>query len=195
MGARPQCRAGREPLRLADDHCCQSRRGARPPCRRVPAARPGAVALGATALPDIAERARLTEARKARALGQLVGAGIASQGRTGLEVDLAAFARAARAAPPPRQRPTSPTRRPSKPPCFETSWTPTAGFGSCLPARRSARSCSSTSPAGSEQGWEYAEADVNDRLLELYDDYVTLRRYLVDAGLLTRSAGVYRRGR
>jgi hypothetical protein len=33
---------------------------------------------------------------------------------------------------------------------------------------------------------------VNGILLELYDDYVTLRRLLVDDGLLTRRAGVYR---
>ena len=42
---------------------------------------------------------------------------------------------------------------------------------------------------------EFSERETNDVLVAVYDDYVTLRRYLVDAGLLTRTAGVYRRAR
>ena len=40
---------------------------------------------------------------------------------------------------------------------------------------------------------EYSEREVNAVLEEFHDDYVTLRRYLVDEGLLERNAGVYRR--
>jgi hypothetical protein len=40
---------------------------------------------------------------------------------------------------------------------------------------------------------QYAEAEVNELLKPLYDDHVSLRRYLVDEGLLERNAGVYRR--
>jgi hypothetical protein len=40
---------------------------------------------------------------------------------------------------------------------------------------------------------QYAEAEVNELLKLLYDDHVSLRRYLVDEGLLERNAGVYRR--
>jgi DNA-binding transcriptional ArsR family regulator len=41
---------------------------------------------------------------------------------------------------------------------------------------------------------EYGEREVTERLAEVHaEDPVTLRRALVDAGLLTRSAGVYRR--
>jgi hypothetical protein len=40
---------------------------------------------------------------------------------------------------------------------------------------------------------EYGEREVNAVLEEVHDDYVTLRRYLVDEGLLERNAGVYRR--
>ena len=40
---------------------------------------------------------------------------------------------------------------------------------------------------------EYGEREVNAVLEEVHDDYVTLRRYLVDEGVLERSAGVYRR--
>jgi Uncharacterized protein conserved in bacteria (DUF2087) len=39
----------------------------------------------------------------------------------------------------------------------------------------------------------YAEPEVNDMLMSLHDDHVSLRRYLVDEGLLDREAGVYRR--
>src|SRR5688572_33335204 len=50
--------------------------------------RSGAVALGATTVLDIAERAGLSDAATARALGQLLRAGIVSQESAGLQVDL-----------------------------------------------------------------------------------------------------------
>ncbi|HWQ58029.1 MAG TPA: DUF2087 domain-containing protein [Clostridia bacterium] len=39
----------------------------------------------------------------------------------------------------------------------------------------------------------YAEREVNTVLAGIFEDYCTLRRELVDAGLMTRSAGEYRR--
>ncbi|NUT32795.1 MAG: DUF2087 domain-containing protein [Hamadaea sp.] len=42
-----------------------------------------------------------------------------------------------------------------------------------------------------EPGVKYAELEVNAILRAFWDDYVTLRRYLVDAGLLGRDSGVY----
>jgi hypothetical protein len=42
-----------------------------------------------------------------------------------------------------------------------------------------------------EPGVRYLERDVNDRLQRWYDDHVTLRRYLVDGGQLSREAGEY----
>jgi hypothetical protein len=39
----------------------------------------------------------------------------------------------------------------------------------------------------------YAERQVDDILRAAYDDHASLRRALVDDGLLTREAGVYRR--
>lgn len=44
-----------------------------------------------------------------------------------------------------------------------------------------------------EKGRVYSEREVNEILLGLYGDYCTLRRELVDAGLMTRAAGEYRR--
>lgn len=40
---------------------------------------------------------------------------------------------------------------------------------------------------------EYEEGEVNQRLALLHPDVAALRRYLVDGGLMTREAGVYRR--
>jgi hypothetical protein len=44
-----------------------------------------------------------------------------------------------------------------------------------------------------QEGVEYPEPDVNELLGRFHDDYASLRRHLVDDGLLTRSAGHYRR--
>ena len=40
---------------------------------------------------------------------------------------------------------------------------------------------------------EYEEKEVNQRLGLFHRDVAALRRYLVDTGLMTRSAGIYRR--
>lgn len=42
-----------------------------------------------------------------------------------------------------------------------------------------------------EPGIRYAEAEVNERLRRFHDDHATLRRALVDEGLLDRAAGEY----
>ena len=42
-----------------------------------------------------------------------------------------------------------------------------------------------------EPGVRYSEDDVNTTLRALWPDHAALRRYLVDAGLLARSAGEY----
>ena len=44
-----------------------------------------------------------------------------------------------------------------------------------------------------EPGRDYAEAEVNVMLARVQDDFATLRRYLIDAGLLRRERGTYRR--
>jgi len=41
----------------------------------------------------------------------------------------------------------------------------------------------------------YEEKEVNTRLALLHPDVAALRRYLVDGGLMTREAGIYRRTR
>jgi hypothetical protein len=39
----------------------------------------------------------------------------------------------------------------------------------------------------------YEEKEVNQRLALIYPDAAALRRFLVDGGLMTREAGIYRR--
>ena len=45
-----------------------------------------------------------------------------------------------------------------------------------------------------DESRSYEEREVNQLLGTLHDDTASLRRYLVDEGLLEREAGVYRRG-
>jgi hypothetical protein len=40
---------------------------------------------------------------------------------------------------------------------------------------------------------DYEESEINQRLALMYPDVSALRRYLVDAGLMTRDKGIYRR--
>jgi hypothetical protein len=42
-----------------------------------------------------------------------------------------------------------------------------------------------------EPGRHYTEAEVNEQLRSVHDDYATLRRYLVDADFLDRDGGWY----
>jgi hypothetical protein len=151
-----------------------------------------AVALGATTVRDIAERAGVSEPEAARALGQLLSAGIVTQAADGLEVDLAAFSSAAREASAPRRPPDLGDATPEQALVLR-NFVDADGRIRSLPARDAKRRLALEWVATRfEPGREYPEKQVNGILLELYDDYVTLRRYLVDEGLLTRQAGVYR---
>ena len=61
-----------------------------------------------------------------------------------------------------------------------------------MPAKRSKRLVLLDHVAGLfEIGVYYGEQDVNSILRTVIDDYVTLRRYLVDEGFLDRAEGEY----
>ena len=61
-----------------------------------------------------------------------------------------------------------------------------------MPARRSKRLVVLDEVARAfEPGRRYPEQEVNFILLDMYDDYAALRRYLVDEGFLAREGGVY----
>jgi hypothetical protein len=61
-----------------------------------------------------------------------------------------------------------------------------------MPAKRSKRLVLLDYVAGFfEIGVRYGEQDVNTILRTVFDDYVALRRYLVDEGFLDRDSGEY----
>jgi hypothetical protein len=63
-----------------------------------------------------------------------------------------------------------------------------------IPAARERRQAVLVHVAGKfESARDYGEAEVNRILQSVHSDHATLRRYLVDAGLLRRERGVYRR--
>lgn len=154
-----------------------------------------AVALGATSVAEASEHAGLTEAETARALAHLVGIGLVKQGKSGLEVDVRVLADAAREASTPRPRPTIEGATLEQEAVVRNFLTP-EGRLRALPARDGKRRLVLEWIAGRfEPGRLYPEREVNGSLLEIYDDPAALRRFLVDAGLLEREAGVYRLAR
>jgi len=61
-----------------------------------------------------------------------------------------------------------------------------------MPAKRAKRLVLLDHVAGLfDIGVHYSEQEVNRILLTMFDDYVTLRRYLVDEGFLDRASGEY----
>lgn len=66
------------------------------------------------------------------------------------------------------------------------------GHLTAMPARQSVRRLLLDKVAQAfEPGVRYPERAVSDFLGVLHDDYAALRRYLVDAGFLSRSGGMY----
>lgn len=152
-----------------------------------------AVALGASSVSETAARAGLSDDEAARALAHLVGAGIIHQGEQGLEVELDTFARAARAAATPRTRADLSDASPEQAALLR-NFVDGDGRITALPARAGKRRLVLEYVAGRfEADREYREREVNGLLLSVYDDVATLRRYLVDEGLLERESGIYRR--
>jgi hypothetical protein len=150
-----------------------------------------AVALGSSGVAEVAERADLTEEEAARALAHLLGAGILRRDDGGLHVDLRTFADAARAASTPRVRPTLAGATADQ---EEVARNFVDGDGrlQALPARAGKRTLVLEWVASRfEPGRRYSEREVNGLLQTVYDDVASLRRFLVDARLLERDAGVY----
>jgi hypothetical protein len=150
-----------------------------------------AVALGASSLAEVSDRAGLGESATARALAQLAGAQLVRQGKNGLEVDLATFAHAARAASTPRRRPSLGDATPEQA-AVVRNFVTDDGRLRALPARESKRRLVLEWVADRfEPDRRYPEREVNGTLIDVYDDVASLRRNLVDEGLLEREAGVY----
>lgn len=154
-----------------------------------------AVALGASSVRDVAVRAELTDDQAARALAHLVGVGLVREGDAGLQIDLRVLAEAARVSSTPRRRPTLEGATPEQS-AVARNFVTEDGRLRALPARDAKRRLVLEWVAGRfEPGRRYDEKEVNGVLLGVYDDVASLRRFLVDEGLLAREAGVYWRTR
>jgi hypothetical protein len=148
-----------------------------------------AIALGARTVDDVAREARLAPVDVRRVLQRLLAAGVVDAD-DGLRVDVAVFREAARHRPPRlRELPDATPEQARILRNFVEN-----GRLKSLPARASQRRLVLEYLAARfDEGVDYAETDVNAVLGQFHDDYASLRRYLVDEGLLARKRGVYRR--
>jgi hypothetical protein len=149
----------------------------------------GAVALGARTVDEIAEHSGLETTDVQSALPRLVGAGLIAQ-EDGLHVPIETLRAAARRRPE-RQRgaadATADEQRVLR--NFVVD-----GRLVRLPARHAQKQVVLGYVARRfDESRSYEEREVNELLRGLHDDTASLRRYLVDEGLLEREAGVYRR--
>jgi hypothetical protein len=148
-----------------------------------------AIALGARTVEAAAEAAGVDVATVQTALPRLISAGLVEQ-RDGLHVSLAALRTAARERPPRQRELPDATAEQQR----VLSNFVEGGRLARLPARQGQRRVILEYVAGRfETDRQYAEGEVNELLKSLHDDHVTLRRCLVDEGLIDRKAGVYRR--
>jgi hypothetical protein len=150
-----------------------------------------AIALGARTVAEAAERSSLSEDETARALAHLAGIGLVRQSESGLEVDLRVLAQASRAASTPRARPAIEGATPEQE-AVVRNFVGADGRLRALPVREGKRRLVLEWVAGRfERERRYSEKEVNGILLGVHDDPASLRRYLVDEGLLGREAGTY----
>jgi hypothetical protein len=148
-----------------------------------------AIALGARTIEDVVEAADVTPEDVRRVLPRLVAAGVVAQA-DGLRIDTTAFRDAARERPP-RQR-ELPDATPEQARVLRNFVE--GGKLKAVPVRASQRRVVLEYLAGRfDEDTDYPEPEVNEILGRYNEDYASLRRYLVDEDLLTRSGGVYRR--
>jgi hypothetical protein len=148
-----------------------------------------AIALGARTVESTAEAAGMDVATVQTVLPRLVAAGLVEQ-RDGFHVSLDALRDAARERPQRQRELADATEEQQR---VLRNFVD-RGRLVRLPARQGQRRVVLEYVAGRfEPDRQYAEPEVNELLKSLHDDHVSLRRYLVDEGLLDREAGVYRR--
>jgi hypothetical protein len=149
-----------------------------------------AVVLGAATPAEVARRAGLSAREAVRALGRLQEGGLVSTVEGKLVGDLAAFKDAIREYGPQRvpDEPLDPDR--DKAAVLRAFIRD--GRLVQLPAARAKRRIILEHVAASfEPGVRYPERAVDAVLRAFIDDYVTLRRYLIDEAMLARDHGVY----
>jgi hypothetical protein len=148
-----------------------------------------AIALGARTIDDVAETAGLPVEEVRSTLQRLVAAGVVTH-EDGLQIDLTAFRNAGRERPA-RLR-DLPDATPEQARVLRNFVE--GGRLKSVPTRaKQRRVVLEYLAARFEEDVDYPENDVNDLLGQFHDDYASLRRFLVDEGLLERAGGVYRR--
>ena len=153
-----------------------------------------AVALGARSPDEVAKTTGLEETGVLKALERLGASGVVVQQEGGLGVDPSVFAAAARRDAETRRRaePTPESLGASPEQAAVLKNFLSGGRLTQLPTSRPRRLVVLDFLAGRfEPGRRYSEQEVNQVLSPLHDDVATLRRYLVDEGLLDRDHGVY----
>jgi hypothetical protein len=142
-----------------------------------------AVALGATTLPEVAERADLETRAAARALSRLVAGGLLD-GESGKGYRVRTEALQAAAIPP---APAAGDAAADEPEDAVLRRFVHNGRLLAMPAARGKRLVVLDHLAGLfEPGRRYPEPVVNELLGRYHPDYAMLRRYLVDDGFLAR---------
>jgi hypothetical protein len=150
-----------------------------------------AIELGAATLRDAAKVSALPDHRAAKALARLVAGGlVVSDADGGLRVDGAMFAGAARVALARRPSDEHVGETPERRKVLEAFVRD--GRITSMPAAPAKREILFDWLAGTfEVGRRYSEAEVNAALDGHAEDHVSLRRALVDAGLLCRDDSTY----
>jgi hypothetical protein len=147
------------------------------------------VALGARTVAEVAERSGLDATEVQSVLPRLVGAGLIAQ-EDGLHVPLEELRDAARRRPDRERGAADAT--PDEQRVLRNFVVD--GRLVRLPARHAQKQVVLGYVARRfDESRSYEEREVNELLRGFHDDTASLRRYLVDEGLLEREAGVYRR--
>jgi hypothetical protein len=149
-----------------------------------------AVVLGAATPGEVAARAGLSAREAVRALGRLQQGGLVSTVEGKLVGDVAVFKEAIREygpAPVPGE-PLDPDREKA---AVLRAFIRDGRLVQMPVARGKRRIVLEHVAACFEPGVRYPERAVDAVLRAFMDDYVTIRRYLIDEGMLAREAGIY----
>ena len=146
-----------------------------------------ALALGATTTGDVRDRTGLDARAVGKALARLEDAGVVLGDRGEWALDLETLRAAARVPAPQEDYGSADAETAKVLRAFLRE-----GRLVRMPAQQSKRRVLLDHIVQVfEPGERYAENEVNTLLRAFSDDYVTIRRYLVDEDLLSRDAGVY----
>jgi hypothetical protein len=146
-----------------------------------------ALALGATTTAAVREVTGLDARTVGRAVARLDDAGLVAHDGDAVRLDLTPLREAARATAPPEDYGDTDEETAKVLRAFLRD-----GRLTGMPAHRAKRRLLLDHVVQVfEPGERYAEKEVDALLRAFADDYVTIRRYLVDEGLLSRESGVY----